>query len=173
MTIKIDPFVPSETCLACDGCCRYAEHDSIWAPVFLFEEIVALTEKNLVPTCLFTHPASKAGREARINLVEAKGQWVCPCLSVADTTCKIYGQRPLDCRLYPFLLVRKEGRASLAIDEKCPYAQKNIDSPRTREVAAALIRILKSPEVSAVLKKNPGMIQAYPSDYRILEPLPF
>jgi Fe-S-cluster containining protein len=171
--IKIEPFVPSDVCLACDGCCRYAEHDSVWAPVFLFEEIVALTEKNVVPSCLFTHPGNKAGQAARINLVDKKGQWVCPCLSLSDNKCKIYGQRPLDCRLYPFLLLRKEGQAFLAIDEKCPYVKKNGDSAVFRDLAAGLASALKSPDSVRMMKENPQIVGSYPADFRILEPLFF
>jgi len=171
--IKIDPYVPSEVCLACDGCCRYAEHGSVWAPLFLFEEIVALSEKNVVPSCLFTHSANKAGKAARINLIQGKGSFVCPCLSLSDNACKIYSQRPLDCRLYPFLLLRQDGGAFLAVDEKCPYARENIDSQATRKYARGLAALLASPSVVVLMKENSEIIQAYPGDYRILEPLPF
>lgn len=165
----IQPLVPSEVCRTCDGCCRYAERDSVWSPLFLFEEIVELTRNNIVPTCLFTHPANKAGRPARIDLVEEDGRIFCPCLSRSGNTCRIYAHRPLDCRLYPFLLVRRAAQAYLAIDEKCPYIQKNSASDEVRDYAKSLSAFFKSSEMIQVLRANPEIIQAYPGDFRILE----
>jgi Fe-S-cluster containining protein len=168
-------FVPSEVCLACDGCCRYAEHDSVWSPLFLFEEILTLTQKNILPTCLFTHPASRPGEAARINLIEEKGDFFCPCLSLPDNKCKIYSHRPLDCRLYPFLFLRRDGKAYLALDKKCPYARKNPGNDKLREDAAALGLFLRSPEAVRIFKENPRIIQEYPvsDDLEMLELLAF
>jgi uncharacterized protein len=171
--LSIDPFVPSEVCLACDVCCRFDARDSVWSPLFLFKEILFLNEKNLVPSCLFSHAHQKAGRGARIQLVKHKEGWACPCFSSPDQKCRIYSARPLDCRLYPFLLLREGEKVFLAIDEKCPYARKHKDAPATRRATAALAAQCKSHEFIRMLKENPEIIQAYPGDYQILEPLPF
>lgn len=52
--LEIKQLIPLDFCLSCRCCCRYAARDTVWAPVFLFDEIVELTEKNIVPSCLFT-----------------------------------------------------------------------------------------------------------------------
>ena len=53
--IELKQFVPGKVCLSCDGCCRYGQKDTVWAPVFLYDEILELTEKNILPSSLFTH----------------------------------------------------------------------------------------------------------------------
>ena len=104
--IDIEPFVPQEVCLACRGCCRYAASDSSWSPLFLFSEIQELTEKNILPSCLFAHRNQASGRPARIDLLAGEANFLCPCLDPGKNVCRIYPHRPLECRFYPFLLTK-------------------------------------------------------------------
>jgi len=159
-------------CLSCDGCCRYAERDTVWAPLFLFEEIVELTEKNILPVCLFTHAHMRSKSPARIDLLKYGEGYICPCFDLREKKCKIYPFRPLDCRLYPFLLVRQGKKSFLAVDEHCPYAKESLDVPATREYVRALCEFLRSKEFVALVKDNPEIIQTYPQAFKILEPLP-
>jgi len=169
--MELRRLVPSDVCLACSGCCRFAGAQSVWGPFFLFDEIRYLTEAGLVPSCLFTHPDYAAGRGAWINLVEADGEFLCPCLDTDRHTCRIYAHRPLDCRLYPFILVREDAGIVLAVDEKCPYAQKEGQTPVFKEHVAYLTQLLSGPQGAAFLRANPDIIQDYPSDYRVLHVL--
>jgi Fe-S-cluster containining protein len=169
--VELKPFVPSEVCLKCSGCCRFAEARSTWGPFFLFDEIRQLTEANIVPSCLFTHPDAVAGKGAWINLTQEDGHFFCPCLDVDRHTCRIYPHRPFDCRLYPFLLVREGTRILLAVDEKCPYVQEQGGSPAFSGHAATLTRLFCGPEGVAFLRAHPDIIQDYPSEYRVLQEL--
>lgn len=172
MMAKLKQWVPEDVCLSCDGCCRYAEKTTVWSPLFLYPEIVELTEKNIVPSCLFTHAGQGIGRPARINLIEAKGSYLCPCFDLLENKCKIYRDRPLDCQLYPFLLVRKENEAFLALDEKCPYARKMLRTPGMRSYVQDLCEFLMSKDFLKMVAEGPEIIQDYEQDVKLLASLP-
>ncbi len=170
--MMLESFIPSEICLACRGCCRFGEQGSVWSPLFLHEEIQRLVGADIMPACLFSHGDSKQSKAARIDEVEVDGQFYCPCLDLKTNACRIYPHRPLDCRLYPFLLLKKDGLAHLALDMKCPYTQ---DPSGVRALAAlvpGVMDFLSTSDAKALLKRNPEIIQAYPGDFKILAPLP-
>lgn len=169
--VKLKQFVGQDFCLSCDGCCRYAERESIWSPLFLFEEIVELTEKNIVPSCLFTHGHSRLKEPAKIDLIEQNGQFFCPCFDIKWKKCKIYSCRPLDCQLYPFVLTRKDNKACLAVDEKCPYIRQIKETKPKKDYIRYLIKFFASKKMERLLKENPEFIQEYPSDLKFLTTL--
>jgi len=164
-------FVPSDVCLACDGCCRYAEARTSWAPFFLFDEIERLTREDRVPSCLFAHVGAAAGCGARIQLTEENGHFFCPCLDAHRHACLIYPDRPFDCRLYPFLLARRDTGPCLAVDENCPYLRERIGSPAFTAHVDYLRQLFGGPRGAAFLRLHPDIIQDYPSDVRVLYPL--
>ncbi|MDD5019575.1 MAG: YkgJ family cysteine cluster protein [Candidatus Omnitrophica bacterium] len=170
--IFLEQLVPQEVCLSCDGCCRYAQAASVWSPLFLFEEIQELTQKNLVPSCIFSHAKGSFHKAARIDLVAHGDHFICPCFDEKTRQCKIYLYRPLDCRLYPFLLVRQEGRLALGVDMKCPYIREHLEEAPTREYTKDLQDFLSSPEFRIIAQNDPGIFQEYPSDVQVLAVLP-
>ncbi len=172
--MKVKQFVPQIECLSCDGCCRYSQKQTVWAPLFLFDEIVDLTARNIVPCCLFTHVDSHAGDSARIDLIEADGgQFLCPCFGLNTNKCKIYADRPFDCQLYPFLLAREQDKAYLAVDENCPYIKKTgISTKSMKDHVRYLVEFFSSENIVKVIKGNPKMIQEYPRSVHRLALLP-
>ena len=55
----------------------------------------------------------------------------CPCrfFHPPDHVCRIYDQRPLECRLYPFLLVRNGPDYAVAVHLACPFVQSVFGTP--------------------------------------------
>ncbi|MFA5039451.1 MAG: YkgJ family cysteine cluster protein [Candidatus Omnitrophota bacterium] len=172
MTLDIKPFVPSDVCLSCGGCCRFCEQHTPWTPLFLFEEIRALLQKELLPCCLFSHAANKTGEAARIDLLPSGEGWICPCLDEKTSRCGIYEDRPLECRLYPFLLVSHEGRRVLAVDPHCPYIQERLEDKEFAAYLENLRQTLSSAAAKKVFKENGCLFQKYPQGYRILRDFP-
>jgi len=164
-------FVPQSVCLSCQGCCRYAEHDTVWAPVFLFDEIVELTGKNILPVCLFTHSQPQKKEAARIDLIEEEGSFICPCFDSKKNTCKIYAFHPLDCQLYPFLLVTKDKKKYLALDEHCPYTKEHKHREEFKKYVEELVSWLHSKEFLEIAVLNPKIFQDYPGKIEFLAPL--
>ncbi len=169
--IKLKQFVPESVCLACDGCCRYPKKETIWAPLFLYDEIVELTQANIVPSCLFAHPDIHGKRAARIDLIEHKDLFICPCFEPQENKCKIYPHRPFECQLYPFLVARKGEQAFLAVDEKCPYVRESMETKAAQDYVQYLTGFLGSEDFIRLAKNNPETVQAYGQDIKFLASL--
>jgi Fe-S-cluster containining protein len=170
--MKVKQFVPEKECLSCDGCCRYSQKRTVWSPLFLFDEIVELTTKNIVPCSLFTHADARCGEAARINLVEASGQFICPCFDPGSNKCKIYAYRPFDCSFYPFLLARAPDQAYLAVDENCPYMKKTGPTKSMMDHVQYLVEFFSSGDIIKIVKDDPKIVQEYPQGVKRLALLP-
>lgn len=171
--MRLKQLVPESICLACDGCCRFGTKDSSWAPVFSYGEIVELTGRNIVPSCLFSRAGITLGRATRITLVEKEGIHFCPCFDREGLSgiCKIYAHRPLDCQIYPFLLARKGRLVFLAADLKCPFVKQHITGEEARSYIQYLLEYFAQGEARDLLRDNPELIQEYDQDAMILAPL--
>lgn len=159
----IRQFVPQEVCLKCQGCCRFKEQDSVWAPCLLEEEIQELLDKDIPPAFI--------SMDKRIRPVPNAGQdgFNCAFLSPADNKCKIYGFRPLECQLYPFLITLRDKKAILTVDLNCPYVKENLNTKEFKQYSEYLSAFLNSPSQVRILKSNPQILQAYEEVMDILE----
>ncbi|MDD5004998.1 MAG: YkgJ family cysteine cluster protein [Candidatus Omnitrophica bacterium] len=163
-------LVPQDFCLSCDVCCRFTEPQTIWAPLFTKEEIEYLVEKDILPPLVFTgHPENQTKKDKnkissaqRINLVNYKDYFICPCFDVFDSHCKIYAERPFECQLYPFLLVRKSNKFYLAMDKKCPYLNK-VQKNQLKTYTDYLRKEFAKKKVLSFLRQNQELFCEYPS----------
>lgn len=163
----IKQFVPSDVCLRCLGCCRFEEQDSAWVPCLLEEEMQFLLDKDIPPACISLQ---------RKLLAEPHAQgsgYLCPFLDAESNRCKVYGFRPFECQLYPFLLVMRNKRALLTVDLNCPYAKEKLNSQEFKEYTAYLESFLNSPAQLRILKDNPQLLAAYEEVLELLELTPF
>lgn len=161
--LKIKQFVSSKTCLGCEGCCRFAQADTIWSPALLDSETEELVSKNIPPSVV------SSSKKIHLEPKEKEEGFVCALFEQQANKCKIYPLRPLECRLYPFLINRREEKIFLAVDLHCPFAAQNIKGKKFNEYAAYLNKFLNNPSVSAILKNNPQIIQEYPEAVDIEE----
>jgi Fe-S-cluster containining protein len=101
-------FVPSEKCLACEGCCRFGCADSQWRPK-------ADEKGEMYVDCL------DESEYLKVEIVDG----ICKCLFLDQKTnkCEIYKDRPFECRLYPFLIGNEEGRIAVYLHLSCPHVQ--------------------------------------------------
>lgn len=164
---QVPQFVPSSKCLSCDGCCRFAQQRSPWSPLFLFQEIEDLVQKDLLPSAIFSATQALTGQASRIDLEASGDAWVCPCLDPKNV-CRIYSHRPLECRLYPFLLVSHEGKKVLAADTHCPYLSEHFLKEEGRDFVLRLKEFFSSKEMKRVLQENDSLFQDYPQGYQVL-----
>jgi Fe-S-cluster containining protein len=159
----IKQFVPQEFCLKCKGCCRFKDMDSVWAPCLLEEEIQGLLDKKIPPAAISS--------ERRLLPVPQPGAggYVCPFLNIADNKCKIYGFRPFECQLYPFLINLRNKRVLLTLDLNCPYIKENLKSEELKAYTEYLATFLNSPQKKKLLKDNPHVLQAYEEVLDLIE----
>ncbi len=170
--IAIRQLIPEGVCLSCDGCCRFSQNPSVWSPLFLYEEIRELIQKDIVPSCVFSHEGGSGRQAARIGLEAQGDHFICSCFDADRAKCKIYPFRPLDCQIYPFLLARHEGQAVLAVDTRCPYIREHLEDVLTREYIVYLKKFLLSQAFKDIAAGEPQIFQEYPSDYDVVAVLP-
>lgn len=158
---QLPQLVTSDDCFACDVCCRFPEQDSPLAPYFTPDEIKTAVARGVAPE-RFSDPGG-----CRIELVRhpTGPGYLCPAFDPASNGCRIYADRPLDCRLYPFVVMHApDGRATiLGADRKCPVVQRTIAAPATEQLAVAL-RAQVFETHGALLRANPGLIGPYQRD---------
>ncbi len=100
------------------------------------------------------------------RLVENSGGYRCEHLNEKDNRCAIYTKRPLDCRLYPFLLVKRNGVLSLGLHKNCRYVEEK--NPDIKEYADYLQKALSSPRAVVEIGKNPEICADYAENVEIV-----
>lgn len=142
--IEIPNFVPSEVCLRCQGCCRFSEAQSSWSPNLTREE-----------------RRSFPGAGYKLALEERGGGFVCSQFDPVSLECRRYADRPLECRLYPFVVHRKAGLAYLAVDRNCPFVAESYGSPFFTGILEAYRALCVSEEFRDLVRENPQIVQDY------------
>ncbi len=155
----------SESCSRCRGCCRF-EKDDKYATVFARPELDRVREK------LGSIPKVKefrgSGNVFQVQLVRSQngenGDYVCPFLEEGRHSCSIYEIRPLDCRIWPFMITRsRDGkRVDLVCLEKrdCPSYEKI--SPQEFELhKRKMLGTIRSAEMIGFMRKFPELIWDY------------
>lgn len=142
--LRIKQYVSDDFCLSCLGCCRYNSNPSIWVPNLLKEE------KRLLNL-------------EKIKIIAYKESYICCFLNPESNRCQIYSQRPLECRLYPFLINCKDKKIYLSLDLKCPNTLNSIESKEFKGYLNYLIRYLRKPSALAILNKNLKAFYSYPT----------
>jgi len=141
---RIKQYVPGDFCLSCLRCCRYNCSPSIWAANLLKEEKRKLSLQ-------------------KIELIPYQASYICCFLDPGSNFCQIYTQRPLECRLYPFLLNRCERKVYLSLDLNCPGTQNRLNSKAFEKYLHYLIGYFKKPSILITLKGNRHAFSAYPA----------
>ena len=134
--------LPAEgRCLHCKVCCRFPLPASPLAPYFSNAEIEEAVAAGM-PRDAF--PPGTYGPGHSAHLVAQGETFCCPAFRPSSNDCAVYAARPLDCRLYPFMLMYdREGRSVLlGLDSLCPATQASNEAPAWAACAAELARLL-------------------------------
>lgn len=152
--IKLRQLIPNSVCLQCKICCRFLDKDSVFTPHLTHPDIQGLLKAGLSEQSL---------EGFRFNLVRAANLYLCPCLETATNKCKFYFLRPLECRLYPFLIAKKGKKTFLALDMKCPFLSEEL-LEKERPYLDYLIDFLESSPVKEAILNTPLFIGDYTND---------
>ncbi|MDD4980498.1 MAG: YkgJ family cysteine cluster protein [Candidatus Omnitrophica bacterium] len=159
----IKQVIPQQFCLKCQGCCRFKEMGSAWSPCLLDEEIQDLLDQKIPPALI-------SAQKKLLPIPNPQGEgFICPFLEAKDNKCKIYGLRPFECQLYPFLINLRDKKVILTLDLNCPYVREHLKDKEFKAYTDYLINFLNSPAQVEILKDNPQIIQAYEEVLDIIE----
>jgi Fe-S-cluster containining protein len=152
----VNQIIPEGYCLQCKGCCRFSRERSEWGVHLTLDEQQSLGVQDTVI------PSPKD---------PASGTCFCVFLDARREQCTVYYKRPLECRLYPFLINRRGDTVFLALDTNCPYAHEHYETQAMRDFIARLVEICSAPDFIRRLKENPWLVQRYDGVLNIA-PLP-
>jgi len=163
-------IVPGADCLKCDVCCRFLQATSLMAPFFSEAE---LRRADLDEQC-FCHARSGRGEYVLLRPRPAglEGH-ECPAFVAETNRCRIYEHRPLDCRLYPFVLAFDPGgtRVTLALDPTCPYAFEHQRDPTVTAAGRRVAQQLDSELLPQVLASS-GIVGELDASQPVIAELP-
>ena len=111
------------------------------------------------------------GENNAIKTVEHRGQIQCVFLNTDENTCQAYECRPFECRLYPFLLIKKGDDPAVGVHLSCPYVQEKRQSDVFEDHIKGLQQYFQQHEVLEFLKRNVMLIGDYPKYEREIESL--
>jgi Fe-S-cluster containining protein len=161
--------VPNSACFHCDVCCRFPDPDSVLRPYFTGEEIANAVHHGLNARAF---PDVNGSQVALVPNPRGEG-FVCPAFEPGTSKCLIYDQRPLDCRLYPLLLMWNAGHDEvvLAWDQTCPFTKEHVPASIRRH-ADQVMSILEEPRTVERIANHPRLVGRFQVEAMVLAPLP-
>jgi len=152
-------FVPQKVCLSCDGCCRFKEQDSVWRPKLGQEEMKSARSRK--PSLAEEIFAKDLDETNSVKTVKSSHCFKCTFFHEGDNICHVYENRPFECRLYPFLLMKSGIGTVIAVHLSCPYIQDFVDSDEYNQFIKILKEYFEKQDTRDFIKKNPNLIQDY------------
>ena len=152
-------FVPQEVCLACDGCCRFRESGVCWRPRLSAEDAAGLNSRDNA----LLEQNSDAGMSVKTVFIPNSGIVRCAFFCIDDNKCRVYPNRPFECRLYPFLLCRRNDGIVIGVHLGCPYVQDNMGTDSFNAYVSSLRQYLNSREVEGFIRDNMFLVRDYSS----------
>lgn len=147
-------FVPQEVCLACDGCCRFKDAESLWRPKLTQEEKrIGLAQK------IFSLDAVDA--KGYLKTVNESGICRCQFFNLKENTCGIYPYRPFECQLYPFILHKMDGKVVVSVHLNCPFVQEMRRTEKFQSFSNDLQKFFQDGETRVFLKGNLSYVGQY------------
>ncbi len=163
-------LLSSETCLRCDVCCRFPTADSPLVPWFGNREVVNALDAGLSTADFLP---GEYGPGQHVRLVSHEAIYRCPGFRPERNDCRIYVQRPLDCRLYPFMLMYDAAGRSvrLGVDTYCPAMNDPAPGVCIEAAADELATLIDGSMWDAILA-CPGIVTSFKEHIRPLREMP-
>lgn len=167
----VPQLVPEAWCLQCKICCRFPDTQGVQTPTWSAQEADWAIRARGDPTW-FQKEESSPSLHPRLE--SCGSDYRCPAFQNETNQCSIYSVRPLDCRLYPFVLTKNSAdtKVMLAMDAKCPYIEAHGSDPATLDYIAKLLDYLERPAALEYLKSNPKIISPSWPEFISVGPLP-
>jgi len=156
MRPQLPQLIPSEICLDCPVCCRFPEKQAALSPFFFPEE---RTQAELLQTKGSFREVGKA-LPSKAELVACGHGFACSFFNPGDHTCQVYEARPLDCSMYPAVVMhgRDPKKVLVGADTKCPALRRPAVAAKLKDYLDWIQRYLESANPLSLLGKYPQFI---------------
>ena len=159
----MNKFKFSEMCFSCRECCRFLKSQQYFAPVFTEEEYKKLKSMHKNLPRFKRHIGSK--NVYQVILKKSKlypKEYVCPFLDEKKHSYKIYNNRPFDCKIWPFIVMKKGKRTVISYfsGDYCDI----VDSlPRKifNSYKKSVVEFITSKKCLRTIKTHPALIWKY------------
>lgn len=155
----ITEILSRKSCAKCRICCVFDREDS-WEMPLIEPELAALIKEE--------HPnvkMKKTGENSRCMIFDAeydeKGLSRCPMLT--ENGCGLGDDKPFDCRIWPFRIMRRGDCLLLTLSPVCETVSNLPADKISAFVAGISDRIFKEAE------RNPEMIKEYIDGYPVFD----
>ncbi len=159
MLPQLAQLIPSEVCLECPVCCRFPEKQASLSPFFFPEE------RSRIDTLNAKGSFREAGRglASKAELVKCGHGFACSFFNPEDHTCQVYEARPLDCSMYPAVIMRSRDyeKVLLGADTKCPALSRPTVAARLQQYLDSIQRYLESTTLSSLIRQYPQFISEF------------
>ncbi len=137
--MQIPQSLTSEQCLHCRACCLFHQPEGDWSPRLTPEDVSGLMKVS--PDVRWRHGAD------RIMLYPCGEGSVCSFLKIEDHHCSVYGSRPFECALYPFLISSEKSGFKIYAHLSCPGIDQLRSAGRWDDALAKIRAFFTQPEV--------------------------
>ncbi len=170
--LRLPQIVPESWCLQCKICCRFPAPEKVQTPFWSPME-ARWAEQKVEGARSWFNPAGDPP-SLSASLVPCGGAYHCPAFESETNRCKIHSVKPLDCRLYPFVLTRNPGgtQVLLAMDPKCPFIEQKGKDPELLAYATQMVEYLETPIGRKYLEQNPEIAGPLWPEYLAVAALP-
>lgn len=159
MQPQLPQLIASEICLDCPVCCRFPEKQASLSPFFFPQE------RKLAETIQSkgSYREAAMGAASKAELVKCGHGFACSFFNPEDHTCQVYEARPLDCSMYPAVIMHSEDRQKTFIgaDTKCPALRRPEVAARLNNYLDVIQRYLESTTLSSLIREYPQFISEF------------
>lgn len=147
-----------QTCAACRLCCGFDCTD-LWELPVLPEETVETIHQMGV------HPALVSmGDEQTFSAPPLEGETLFVCPMLCDTGCTMGMQKPFDCQIWPFRIMRdKTGAVRIAAASYCPGMERYTDEQLHAFLAEGLGK-----QILTYAAAHPAHVKPFSEQYRFI-----
>lgn len=156
----LSKILSREECSKCKICCEFDDNDLWETPIIFNENIQSIL--NINPSQKFSEFDLNGNKYKILKLNKEKDIYPCTMLD-RSTGCMLgYENKPFDCKIWPFRVMRKNGKTVIALSPVCPViASKPID-----EVMSLAIDLKDI--IFAQARLHPEIIKDYIQGYKVL-----
>ena len=186
--VRPPQLVPSQVCLSCEVCCRFPERDSSFRPFFTKAEI----QQAIALGIDASHFSDSHGSQVEPVPHPSGEGYLCPAFDPETSRCRIYEVRPLDCQIYPLVLMWNKERQGVYLgwDAKCPFLMDQCSSAETNMSTSmnatrsyvlpetlygftqTVAERVESSNMIKILFANPQLVMEFQEDVVVLQKLP-
>ena len=159
MQPQLPQLIASEICLVCPVCCRFPEKQASLSPFFFPEERTLV--ESIKSKGSFRETAM--GQASKAQLVNCGHGYACSFFNPENHTCQIYEARPLDCSMYPAVIMHSEDHQKVLIgaDTKCPALRRSDVAAKLKNYLDSIQRYLEGTTLSSSIQKFPQFISEF------------